>query len=69
MNTAFPTLMPTIEVLVRRVNGDSETEMFHTLQQARSFCCEEVKWESTARVVCSAIGFDQRGDFASKEAA
>ena len=59
-----PTLMPTIEIIVRRRDGSTENHMVHTEQHARSFCREEIKWESTARVICSRIGFDETGDFA-----
>jgi hypothetical protein len=45
-------------------NGETFTETFDTEHAARRFCVEEVKWESTARVVCEAISFDQAGDFA-----
>jgi len=38
---------------------------FKTERAARVFCDEEVKWETTQRVVCPQIGFDQRGDFAT----
>jgi hypothetical protein len=31
--------------------------------QAKAICREEVKWESTARVICPSIGFDETGDF------
>lgn len=60
----FPTPIPQIEVLVHRADGSIEIEMFHTEVEARAFCREEVKWESTSRVICDAITFDQPGDFA-----
>lgn len=62
--TIFPTPIPQIEVLIHRTNGDIDVEQFHTDREARSFCREEIKWESTARVICSHIGFDETGDFA-----
>lgn len=63
MANIFVTPIPQIEVLVHRVNGDIEIEQFHTEREARAFCREEVKWESTKRVICDAIVFDQTGDF------
>lgn len=61
MNTAANTIIVTIT----RQDGTTETETFDNEKKARSFCREEVKWESTARVVCPAIEFDQEGDYAS----
>lgn len=60
----FPTPIPQIEVLIHRMNGDIDVEQFHTDREALSFCREEVKWESTKRVICDRIGFDETGDFA-----
>jgi hypothetical protein len=50
-------------VTVKDRSGNTYTENFTTDREALRFCREEVKWESTSRVVCDAIGFDEHGDF------
>lgn len=53
-----------ITVTTTTRDGNTFTEEFDDKQDAREFCAEEVKWETTARVTCAAINFDQPGDFA-----
>lgn len=53
-----------ITVTIQTRAGETFTETFTSERAARRFCAEEVKWESTGRVTCDAIGFDQPGDFA-----
>lgn len=59
----FLTPIPQIEILIHRMDGSIEVEQVHTKLEARAFCKEEVKWESTKRVICDKIGFDMSGDF------
>lgn len=59
----FPTPIPQIQVIVHRRNGDVEVEAFHTEQEARAFCREEVKWESTKYVACQELNLILPGDF------
>lgn len=59
----FPTPIPQIQILIHRMDGSIEVEQAHTKLEARAFCKEEVKWETTKRVICDEIGFDMTGDF------
>lgn len=59
----FPTAIPQIEVLIHRVNGDIDVDQFYNDRDARVFCREEVKRESTKRVICDTIKFDECGYF------
>lgn len=42
----------------------SSVEEFSSEREARSFCREEVKWESCQSVECKALGISERGSFA-----
>lgn len=59
----FPTPIPQIEILIHRMDGSIEIEQVHTKLEALAFCKEEVKLESTKRVICDMIEFDMTGSF------
>jgi len=53
-------------ILTTRWGFGAETyeNEFDTEKEARSFCREEVKWESTGTVKCVELDIDWTGDFA-----
>lgn len=54
----------TTTVTVQRRDGSVETHTFDTPNEARSFCHEEVMWESTAKVICEELCIDAKGTYA-----
>lgn len=54
----------TTTVTVQRRDGSVETHTFDTLNEARSFCREEVLWESTEKVICEELCIDAKGTYA-----
>lgn len=55
-----------IQITIQRRDGSIETVQTETEREARSICREEVKWESTQKVICEEICFDEFGDYADK---
>lgn len=52
------------EITIILRDGTKETVAVSFDWEAKAVCREEIKWETTARVVCPSIGFDEIGDFA-----
>ena len=46
-------------------DGEVDDLLFMTEIKTRSWCKEEVKWESCERVVCEQLNIDMEGDFAT----
>ena len=57
--------MTTYQVTVTYLDGETVTADFDNARKAERFAREEVKWETTMRVICPAIDLDLVGDFAS----
>ena len=53
----------TYEITVTYRDGTEDKLIANSKGEAKAVCREEVKWESTARVVCPAIDFDETGSF------
>jgi hypothetical protein len=57
--------MTTYQVTVKYLDGETVTADFDTARKAERFAREEIKWETTMRVICPALDLDLVGDFAS----